>query len=85
LGFKSPWLHCPSLLEPRSNQPTAPAAFQDWYRATFICHEHTGLNSHKPYLALRAFLAGGGTEKLQLSPTALRPDLQRFLPLLDDK
>ena len=44
--------------------------FTGWYRPTFIRHEHTGLNPHRPYWALRAFLSSGGTKKLEL-PVAL--------------
>jgi hypothetical protein len=56
--------------------------FDQWYRSTFIRHPHTGLNPHKPYLFLRAFLASGGTRKLELPEGALRPNLERFLPVL---
>jgi hypothetical protein len=58
--------------------------FEHWYRATFIRHEHTGLNMHKPYLALRAFLASGGTDSSHLPEGAMNPDVQQFLPLLKE-
>jgi len=56
--------------------------FAQWYCNTFIRHEHTGLNPHKPYLALRAFLSSGGTKKMELPEGALKPDLDQFLPIL---
>ncbi|HEV2294680.1 MAG TPA: glycosyl hydrolase 115 family protein [Tepidisphaeraceae bacterium] len=56
--------------------------FVKWYRDTFIRHEHTGLNPHKPYYYLRAFLSSGGTEKAHLPEGALRPNLEQFLPIL---
>jgi hypothetical protein len=58
--------------------------FDHWYRSTFIRHEHTGLNMHKPYLALRAFLSSGGTESSHLPDGAANPDLEQFLPLLKE-
>jgi hypothetical protein len=57
--------------------------FERWYAKTFIRHEHTGLNLHRPYEALRAFLSSGGTQKVQRREHYRRPDLQRFLPVLD--
>jgi hypothetical protein len=58
--------------------------FEHWYRATFIRHEHTGLNMHKPYLALRAFLSSGGTESEHLPDGAMRPNLDEYLPILKE-
>ncbi|MGB7158522.1 MAG: hypothetical protein WBD40_10685, partial [Tepidisphaeraceae bacterium] len=84
------WALCEQAMEPleqleveilRAERPP----FDEWYRNTFIRHQHTGLNPHKPYLALRAFLASDGTKKSQLPEGALKPDLDRFLPLLLEK
>jgi hypothetical protein len=81
------WSLCEQAMEPleqleleisRAEHPP----FADWYRNTFIRHEHTGLNPHRPYLTLRAFLASGGTRKLELPENAMRPNLEEFLPLL---
>jgi hypothetical protein len=81
------WAMCEQAMEPleqleveiaRAERPP----FEGWYRNTYIRHEHTGLNPHKPYLFLRAFLASGGKAKPDLPRSALRPDLDRFLPLL---
>jgi hypothetical protein len=58
--------------------------FEHWYRPSFIRHEHTGLNPHRPYWALRAFLSSGGTQKLELPDNAMRPNLDEFLPLLKE-
>jgi hypothetical protein len=59
--------------------------FEEWYRPTFIRHQHTGLNPHRPYWALRAFLTSDGKKKLELPPNALRPNLEVFLPLLEQE
>ena len=56
--------------------------FEEWYRNTYIRHPHTGLNPHKAYLFLRAFLSSGGTRKLALPEGALRPNVEPYLPLL---
>lgn len=58
--------------------------FTEWYRPTFIRHQHTGLNMHRPYLALRAFISSGGTERLPLPESWLRPNLAPFVPLLGE-
>ncbi len=56
--------------------------FERWYAKTFIRHEETGLNLHRPYEALRVFLGSDGTERLGRPDWARRPEVQRFVPLL---
>jgi hypothetical protein len=84
------WAMCEAAMKPleqleveigRAERPP----FEEWYRNTFIRHPHTGLNPHKPYLFLRAFLSSGGKRLEQLPEGALRPDLDRFLPILEPK
>lgn len=81
------WKMCEQAMKPleqleleliRSERPP----FNDWYRNTYIRHEHTGLNPHKPFYFLQAFLTSGGTDKYYLQEGALRPDIEQFLPLL---
>jgi hypothetical protein len=83
------WSLCQQAMKPLEELETDIARaehppFDHWYRATFIRHEHTGLNMHKPYLALRAFLASNGTDSSHLPEGATRPDLDQFLPLLKE-
>jgi hypothetical protein len=83
------WAMCQQAMKPLEDLETDIARaehppFDHWYRATFIRHEHTGLNMHKPYLALRAFLSSGGTDSSHLPEGAMRPDLDQFLPLLKE-
>jgi hypothetical protein len=87
---KNAWALCERAMEPleqleleisRAEHPP----FAGWYRPTFIRHEHTGLNPHRPYWALRAFLSSGGTQKLELPENAMRPNLDQFLPLLNQE
>lgn len=59
--------------------------FADWYRPTFIRHQATGLNMHRPYLALRAFVTSGGKDRLQIPDSWFRPNLAPFVPLLRDE
>jgi hypothetical protein len=82
------WALCEAAMKPLEQLETEilraeHPPFDQWYRSTFIRHPHTGLNPHKPYLFLRAFLASGGTRKLELPEGALRPNLERFLPVLE--
>jgi hypothetical protein len=56
--------------------------FDQWYRDTTIRRPDRGLNPHKPYLNLRAFLSSGGTRLYELPPEAARPNVERFLPVL---
>lgn len=58
--------------------------FEEWYRSTFIRHEHTGINPHRPYFVLRQFLSSGGTERLHWPEEFRRPNLPEFLPLLKE-
>lgn len=83
------WKMCQEAMAPlqdleRDIQRAERPPFEHWYRETFIRHEHTGLNMHKPYLALRAFLASEGTDSSHLPEGAMRPDLEQFLPLLKE-
>jgi hypothetical protein len=81
------WAMCEKAMKPleqleleilRAEHPP----FEGWYGNTFIRHPHTGLNPHKPYYFLRAFLASDGTRKHELPEGVFRPDLDQFLPLL---
>jgi hypothetical protein len=83
------WEMCERAMEPleqleieilRAERPP----FEQWYRKTFIRHEHTGLNIHRPYEVVRLFLSSGGTERLQWPEAYRRPDLRQFLPLLKE-
>jgi hypothetical protein len=87
---KKAWAMCEQAMVPleqleleiaRAERPP----FDGWYDATFIRHQHTGLNPHRPYWALRAFVTSGGTKKVELPPDAMRPNLEEFLPLLLDE
>jgi hypothetical protein len=54
--------------------------FENWYRKTWIRHEETGLNVHRPYEQLRLFLNSRGSKRLtRPDPKA---DVTRFVPLL---
>ena len=57
--------------------------FEGWYRKTWIRHEESGLNIHRPYEDLRAFIATGGTQ-LASRPDP-RPDILQFVPLLKQR
>ena len=59
--------------------------FEEWYRKTFIRHEHTGLNVHRPYEVVRQFLVSGGTKKLEWPEAYRQPNLREFQPLLDQQ
>jgi hypothetical protein len=79
------WAMCERAMEPleeleveilRAERPP----FEGWYRKTWIRHEETGLNVHRPYEQLRLFLNSRGTRKLTRPDP--KPDVSRFLPLL---
>ncbi|HEX7008640.1 MAG TPA: glycosyl hydrolase 115 family protein [Phycisphaeraceae bacterium] len=83
------WAMCQEAMKPleqmeieilRAERPP----FERWYAKTFIRHEHTGLNLHRPYESLRAFLSSGGKRKTDWPEAYRRPDLDRFLPVLKD-
>lgn len=83
------WTMCQEAMKPleelevdisRAEHPP----FEAWYRDTFIRHPLTGLNPHKPYYALRAFLSSGGTQKVHIPREWFHPDVDRFLPVLHD-
>ena len=57
--------------------------FEGWYRKSWIRHEESGLNIHRPYEDLRAFIATGGTQ-LAARPDP-RPDILQFVPLLKQR
>ncbi len=87
---KKAWSMCEQAMAPleqleleisRAERPP----FDGWYDATFIRHQHTGLSPHRPYWALRAFLTSGGRKKVELPPNAMRPNLEQFLPLLQEE
>ena len=58
--------------------------FEDWYRKTWIRHEHTAVNPHQAYETLRVFLSSEGREQLQRSPLLDQP-VQQFVPLLKEE
>jgi hypothetical protein len=81
------WAMCEAAMKPleqleleilRAERPP----FDQWYRSTFIRHEQTGLNPHRPYLVLRAFLASDGKRTPQPPAKWQRSDAERFLPVL---
>ncbi len=57
--------------------------FVNWYGKTWIRHEDTGLNLHRPYEALRLFLASEGTQRYTRPDTYRHPNVLQFLPLLE--
>jgi len=54
--------------------------FERWYAKTFIRHEETGLNLHRPYEVLRLFLSSGGTRSLHRPRNLTTRD---FLPVME--
>jgi hypothetical protein len=82
------WAMCEEAMKPleeleveilRAERPP----FEGWYRNSWIRHEETGLNVHRPYEQLRLFLSSGGKEKLKRPPGSNRVDAVKFLPLLE--
>jgi hypothetical protein len=81
------WAMCEEAMKPleqleveigRAEHPP----FEDWYCKSWIRHEETGLNVHRPYEQLRLFLSSGGTHRLTRPPGSNRVDAATFLPIL---
>src|SRR5688572_20863881 len=84
------WAMCEEAMKPleereveilRAERPP----FDQWYCTSWIRHEETGLNVHRPYLQLRLFLSSGGKQALKRPPGSNRVDAVKFLPLLEDE
>lgn len=57
--------------------------FEGWYRKTWIRRETKQWNPHRSYEEMRVFLSTGGKGKLTEPPDAARPDLTKFMKLLE--
>ncbi|HVV02446.1 MAG TPA: glycosyl hydrolase 115 family protein, partial [Verrucomicrobiae bacterium] len=81
------WSLCENAMPPLEKLETELARaerppFERWYGETFVRKADSGLDLHRPYKALRAFLSSGGKLAPERQPSG-KQNLEPFLPVVE--